>query len=266
MRRQVSERSTSTLLLRAQNLNQVSPSVAGVDYAALTGFGTVPFGNLQLRITRAGSKDVIFDSPPQVYSERASFDIVVYTRGSATLPNVALLPIDSVGTGSIVNSLLAQYKVINASTVGSPLNVFFEGVLALSNIPFTGATGYQRVTAGQHSFSVQATATPGANLLSFAPTLAAAMDSSIILEGPAGALTATVLTDNNLPPVQATPGCALSTRLPTFQRWMYSSTSASRSRRCRRTPVRTRSSSRRIPSPARRSSSRSTSPARRRLF
>ena len=146
MRRQVSERSTSTLLLRAQNLNQVSPSVAGVDYAALTGFGTVPFGNLQLRITRAGSKDVIFDSPPQVYSERASFDIVVYTRGSATLPNVALLPIDSVGTGSIVNSLLAQYKVINASTVGSPLNVFFEGVLALSNIPFTGATGYQRTS------------------------------------------------------------------------------------------------------------------------
>ena len=183
-----------------EDLNQVSPSVAGIDYAAPSGFGTVPFGNLQLRITRAGSKEVIFDSPPQVYSERASFDMVVYTRGSATLPNVALLPIDSVGTGSIVNSLLSQYKVINASTVGSPLNVFFDGVLALSNIPFTGATGYQRVTAGQHAFSVQATATPGANLLTFAPTLAAAMDSSIILEGSAGALTATVLTDDNLPP------------------------------------------------------------------
>ena len=183
-----------------EDLNLVSPTVTGIPYAGVTGFGTAPFGNLQLRITSAGSKDVIFDSVPQVYAERASFDIVVYTRGSSTLPNVAVLNIDSTGNGSIVNSLLSQYKVINASTVGSALNVLFDGILTLSNIPFTGSTGYQRVTAAQHTFSVQATATPGADLLTFAPTLAAAMDTSIILEGPAGALTATLLADNNLPP------------------------------------------------------------------
>ncbi len=182
------------------NLNQVSPSVSSVGYGARTGFGTLPVGNLQLRITPTGSKTVIFDSPPQNYSERASFEIVVYSRGSGTLANVALLNIDGAGAGSIINSLLSQFKVINASTVSSPLNVFFDGVLALSNIPFTGATGYQRTSAGQHSLTVQATATPGATLLTVTPTLTAAMDSSIILEGPAGAMTATVLTDDNLPP------------------------------------------------------------------
>jgi Domain of unknown function (DUF4397) len=182
------------------DLNLVSPSASSVDYGSRTGFTTLPFGNLQLRVTRAGSKDVIFDSPPQNYSERASFQIVVYTRGSSTLANVALLNIDGAGSGSIINNLLAQYKVINASTVGSPLNVFFDDILKLSNIPFTGATSYQRTTAGQHTLTVQATATPGATLLSFTPTLASAMDASIILEGPAGALTAIVLSDNNLPP------------------------------------------------------------------
>jgi hypothetical protein len=183
-----------------QDLNLVAPSVAGVDYAKVTGFGTLPIGNLELRITPAGSKQAIYDSRPQDYSERASFEIVVYSRGSSTLANVALLNIDGAGTGSIINSLLAQFKVINASIVGSPLNVFFDGVLKLSNIPFAGATSYQLTAAGQHTLSVQATATPGATLLAFTPTLVAAMDSSIIFEGPAGALTATVLTDDNLPP------------------------------------------------------------------
>jgi len=182
------------------DLNQVSPTVAGIAYAGLTAFGTVPIGNLQLRVTPAGSKKVIFDSPPVAYAERAAYEIVVYSRGSSTLPNVALLAIDGPGNGTIINNLLSQFKVINASTVGSPLNVVVDGALALSNIPFTGSTSYQLTSAAQHTLQVQATATPGANLLTITPTLAAAMDTSILLEGPAGAMTATVLTDNNLPP------------------------------------------------------------------
>jgi hypothetical protein len=182
------------------DLNQVSATVAGIGYSGLSGFGTVPIGNLELRVTPAGSKNVIFDSPPFVYTERAAFEIVVYSRGSSTLPNVALLAIDGPGNGTIVNSLLSQFKVINASTVGSPLNVIFDGVLKLSNVPFVGATSYQQTSAAQHTLQVQATATPGANLLTVTPTFVPAMDASIIFEGPAGALTATVLTDNNLPP------------------------------------------------------------------
>jgi hypothetical protein len=182
------------------DLNLVSPTVAGASYAGLSVFGTVPIGNLELRVTPAGSKDVIFDSPPLVYVERQAYEIVVYSRGSGTLVNAALLAIDGPGSGVVLNNLLSQFKVINASTVGSPLNVLFDGDLKLSNIPFTGTTSYQRTSAAQHTLSVQATATPGSNLLTFTPTLVPAMDSSIIFEGPAGALTATLLTDNNLPP------------------------------------------------------------------
>jgi hypothetical protein len=182
------------------DLNLVSPTVAGIAYSGLTGFGTVPIGNLELRVTPAGSKNVIFDSPPFVYVERAAYEIVVYSRGSSTLPNVVLLAIDGPGNGTIINSLLSQFKVINASTVGSPLNVIFDGVLKLSNVPFAGATSYQQTSAAQHTLQVQATATPGANLLTVTPTFVPAMDTSIIFEGPAGALTATMLADNNLPP------------------------------------------------------------------
>jgi len=182
------------------SLDLVSPSVAGIDYNNLSGFASLPIGNLQLRITRAGSKSVIYDSVPFNYQERAAYEIVVYSRGSGTLPNVMLLAIDSAGSGTVVDSLLAQFKVINASLVTSPLNVFFDGVLRLSNIPVAGATGYQRTTKGAHTLTVEATATPGATLLTYTPTLTAATDSSVVLEGTAGAMQALLLQDNNLPP------------------------------------------------------------------
>jgi hypothetical protein len=182
------------------DLNLVSPSVGGVAYGGLSGFATVAFGNLQLRVTPVGSKEVIFRSPPRDYAERSAVDVVVYTRGSSSLVNVELLNVDSTGEGTTLVNQLAQFKVVNASTVASPLNVFFDGVLKLSNIPVTGATSYQRTTAAIHTLSVEATATPGATLLTITPTFVPATDSSVILEGPAGAMTAIILADNNLPP------------------------------------------------------------------
>lgn len=182
------------------DLNQVSPSVGGVTYGGFSPFAAIAAGNLQLRVTPVGSKDVIFQSPPHIYGERSAIDVVVYSRGSSSLVNVNLLNIDDTGNGLVLNNQLAQFKVVNASTIASPLNVFFDGGLRLSNIPIAGATSYQRTTAAAHTLAVEATATPGATLLTITPTFVPATDVSVFLEGPAGALTATILADNNLPP------------------------------------------------------------------
>ena len=66
-------------------------------------------------------------------------------------------------------------------------------------MPFAGVSNYQITTAGSHNIAVQAATTPGADLLTVATTLAPASDTSIAVSGPAGALQALVLTDNNLP-------------------------------------------------------------------
>ena len=182
------------------DLNSVSQTVAGVAYGSATGFATLAVGAFELRVTPAGAKNVIFDSPPRNFAEKGQFEVVVYSRESGTLVNVAMLNLDTAGTGSIFNNLLAQFKVVNVSLVTSPLNVFINNILALSNIPFTGASAYQKTPAAMPALSVEATATPGAKLLSIQPNLTPGTDSSILLEGPAGALSAVILTDNNLPP------------------------------------------------------------------
>ena len=183
-----------------EDLNSISPSIAGVAYGTTSGFFNLPVGKLEVRITAANTKQVIYDAPAQTFSERAEIEAIVYSRGSSTLVNVAFLNIDDTGTGSIANSSLARFKVINGSAVSSSLNVFVDQDLALSNIPYAAASSYQTITAGQRVLTVQSAATPGAVLLTLNPTFPPASDTAIAITGPAGALTATLYSEPNFPP------------------------------------------------------------------
>ena len=183
-----------------EDLNTVSPSIAGVGYGTTSLFVNLPVGNREIRITTANSKQVIYDGPAQEFSERAHVQAIVYSRGSSTLVNVALLNIDDTGTGAIANSSLARFRVINGSSVGSPLNVFVDHDLALSNIPYAAASSYQTINAGQRLLTVESTATPGAALLTLTPTFPPASDTAIAITGAAGALTATLYSEPNFPP------------------------------------------------------------------
>ena len=156
----------------------------------------VPLGNYQLRLTRAGTKEVIYDAPMPAVADGSGQTVVAYSRGSARLVNVALLT--SGGAAAYLDNRLAQLKAVNASSVASPLNLFVDGALTLANLPYSGVSNYQGVNAGERNITVEASATPGATLLTVSPTLTAATDTSIALYGSAGALGALVLTDANV--------------------------------------------------------------------
>jgi hypothetical protein len=189
------------------DISASAPSLGNVSYGVTSAFVPIAIGtSFEIRVTPTGTKEVIFDSTPKTFAEHSATDIVVFGKGSGKLVNVALLNHDSAGTGSIVENLLAQYKVINASLVPSALNVFVDGTLQLSNIPYTGVSNYQKTAAGAHSFRFEATSTPGAALLTQSQTLASATDTSIAVSGTAGALTALALNDDNLPPPSGTAG------------------------------------------------------------
>ncbi len=192
------------------DLTATAPTLGNVAYGVSTGFTTVPIGaSFEIRVTPTGSKDIIYDTAARTFAEHSAIDLVVFGKGSGKLVNVAVLNNDSAGTGTITDNLLAQYKVINASQVPSPLNLFVDGSLQLSNVPYTGVSNYQRTSAGTHNLRVEATTTPGATLLALSPNLAAATDTSIALNGTAGALKALLLSDDNLPPPSGTAGVRL---------------------------------------------------------
>jgi Domain of unknown function (DUF4397) len=183
------------------DLNLAAPNVSNVAVGGISPFVNIPVGTVEIRVTTAGTKDVIYDAQPQTFTEHSQVETAVYTRESSKLVGVTLMNIDTTGTSVTKPNLLAQFKVINGSSAASPLNIFVDQNLLLSNIPVGGASSYQKTLAGSTTLNVEATATPGAPLLTITPTLASGTDSSILLTGPAGALKALVLSDQNLPPI-----------------------------------------------------------------
>jgi hypothetical protein len=181
------------------DLTATGPAVAGVGVSSISAFVPVTTGSYEIRVTPSGTKEVIFDTGVITFGDKTLSEAVIYGTGSSKLVDVAVLNIDSEGTGQIYQNLLAEFKLLNASSVGSPLNVLVDGNLVLANVPFAGVSNYQITTAGSHNIAVQAAATPGADLLTIPTSLAPASDTSITVSGPAGALQALVLTDNNLP-------------------------------------------------------------------
>jgi len=181
------------------DLSVTAPSVSGVPISGISGYNQVTTGDYELRITVAGSKEVIYDAPAGSFADKSLAQVIVFGKGSAKLVNAAVLNIDKSGTGQVTDSTLSEIKVLNASSLGAPLNVFVDGNLTLANIPFGGVSNYEKVATGTRTITVQSASTPGATLLTVMVTLASATDTSIAISGPAGALRSLVLSDNNLP-------------------------------------------------------------------
>jgi len=182
------------------DLNSTSATISAASFGGVSALVNPNPGTLELRVTAAGTKQVIYDTAGQSFTAGNFYQAVVFTVGSGTLVNVAMLNLDDTGTGQTNQNLLANFKVLNASQVPSPLNVLVDGNLTLSNVPFGAVSNYVTIPAGNHTFGIQATATPGADLIDVVATLPPATDTSLVVNGQAGALTATVLSDNNLPP------------------------------------------------------------------
>ncbi|MEO5763884.1 MAG: DUF4397 domain-containing protein [Casimicrobiaceae bacterium] len=175
------------------------PNISNIQQNGTSGFASLTPGTLQVRFTLANSKQVIYDSGSLPFANQASYEIVAYTRGSSTLVNGAVLSVNTSGAGLIVNSQVAQFKMIHAAPGTGAVNVFVDSGVALANIPYLGASSYSIVAAGPHTVNIEAAATPGATIATAQPPFAAATDTSIVLTGTPGATTALVLNDNNLP-------------------------------------------------------------------
>ncbi|HEX8010678.1 MAG TPA: DUF4397 domain-containing protein [Casimicrobiaceae bacterium] len=181
------------------DLGVTAPTVAGAPSGATSVLTPVNVGDYELRVTTAGSKDVVYDATLPTLADKSLAQVVIFGKGSSKLVNAALLNIDSSGTGQVIDNTLAEFKVLNGSALGAPLNVLVDGAIALANVPFGGVSDYLKVATGSRTITVQSAATPGADLLAVVTDLAPATDTSIAVSGPSGALRSLVLTDNNLP-------------------------------------------------------------------
>jgi hypothetical protein len=181
------------------SLDAASPNISNVTYPNSIAFTQLSAGSLQLRLTLHNSKQVIYDAGTVTFVNGVSYTLVVYTKGSSTLVNAALLVHDSTGTGSVINSKIAQLKAVHAAPGTAAINVFVDGIVAFANIPYQGASSYEVLNAGTHNVTVETVTAPGAVIASAQPPFSPSTDTSVVVTGSPGAQQALVLSDDNLP-------------------------------------------------------------------
>jgi hypothetical protein len=183
------------------DISGVTPTFSNISYGTSGVVGNFAVGNFSLIATPTGTKTLIYDSGPRTYSGNTETDVLMYSRGSAHLVNVAMLDINAGGQSIIANNLLAEFKLVNAAPGVVAINQLQDGLPLISNLAYATGSYYTRVPAGTPTYTFEATATPGATLATLTTKRVAATDQSIFLTGFPGAQTAIALDDNNLPPV-----------------------------------------------------------------
>ena len=183
------------------DLALTAPTIINVSFGITTIYVPLTSASYEIRLATNGTKNVIFDSGTVVpFASQAIVEMVTYSKGSSKLVGLDVLTVNTTqGAGQIFQNTLARFKLVNASAVGLPLNLFVDGALTLTNVPFAGVSNYVDTLAQTQTLSIESAATPGASLLTFTATFSPSTDSSIVISGPAGALQSLVLTDNNLP-------------------------------------------------------------------
>ncbi len=181
------------------SLANMSPNFSNLVYGNITLFTAIATGSYQVRFTLPNSKQVIYDAGTINFADKASYQLVAYTKGSGTLVSAALLNLDDVGAGAPVQSRLAQIKFVHTAPGTAAVNAFVDGATAFANLPYLGASSYETLAAGSHNVTVETVATPGAVIASAQPAFAPATDTTVVLTGPPGAQSAVVLADTNLP-------------------------------------------------------------------
>ena len=180
-------------------LDNATPALSTVNYSTTSLFSVQNQGNFQMRATRHNDKTVIYDGGVFNFTQGNTYGIVVYTNGSGTLVNAILENFDSSGTGFAKPTALANFKAVHAAQGTAAINALVDGVVALSNIPYQGASAYQSVPTGPHTVTFEAITAPGATIASATPPFDPATDASIFVMGAPGQQQAIVLPDNNLP-------------------------------------------------------------------
>ena len=181
------------------SLDGVTPNISNVTQGTTSLYVLVSTGTYQVRFTLHNSKQVIYDAGTLTFGNGISYAFVAYSNASGTLVNAALLLMDTAGNGSIVNSSLSEFKLVQAAPLTGSVNARVNGTVAFSNVPYQGITSYGLEGVGTQTVTIVAAATPGAVIASAQAPFAPATDSSIVVTGLPGAQTALVFADNNIP-------------------------------------------------------------------
>lgn len=188
------------LYITAGGVNDTVATLSGISYGVTTDYTEVTPGTFRFYFTTAGTKDVVFQSTPQTFSEGAQLSAIVFPSGGGKLVNAVLLVQGNGGSGTLLTNPLGRMKSVNAIPDGGTLNFKADGATVLSNVPFAGSSSYVTTASGARNLTIEASNVPGSTIAGKSQTIDPARDYTVLAYGALASAQLNVLVDDNTLP------------------------------------------------------------------
>jgi hypothetical protein len=186
------------LYVVADPVNNVAATIPSVAYLSATAYSELSPGSFAITMTTAGTKEILFQSSPQAFSDGASYTIGVFPSAGGKLVSAWMLK--EGGDGTYLVNPVARIKVVNAIADSPTLNFKADGTSLLSNVPFAGSSSYVSLATGNRTLQLEAANVPGTIIASSPQAIASAHDYTVLaLDSFAAPRLAMVSDDNTFP-------------------------------------------------------------------
>lgn len=181
--------------------NQIGPNFFNIQPGTSTTSLRLPVGPYSLRMTLAGQKTLLYDSGPVSIAGGVSTDIMLYTLGSARLPQVMRLDVNTGGIRTILPSKIAAVRIVNGAAQGGAIDAKAGDTVLADDLAYAASSGYTTLPAGVSTVVVEAVSTPGATIATLEADFPSARENTVIVTGLPGAVKMVAFADDNRPPL-----------------------------------------------------------------
>jgi hypothetical protein len=180
------------------DLNSSAATIGSVGPSGLSGYVERSSGGLRIRVTRAGTRELVYDSVGAFdFSSRHVVSLILYAKGSGELVGCfALFGKDNPERSQVIPNALSRVRVVNGTDLTERIGINVDGVGVFSGIPADAASSYQVLGAGSRQFSV-ITQSGATVISSLTADMVPGRDHTLIVRGAAGTYNATVTQDLN---------------------------------------------------------------------
>jgi len=186
------------LYVVAGAVTDVAATIPGVTYLNSSAYTELSPGSFSIIMTTSGTKEVVFQSTPQAFSDGASYTIGVFPSAGGKLVSAWMLT--EGGSGVYLTNPVARVKVVNAIPDSPTLNFKADGTTLLSNVPFTGSSSYVSLATGNRTLQLEAANVPGTIIASSTQAIQSARDYTVMaLDTFAAPRLVTLADDNTFP-------------------------------------------------------------------
>lgn len=181
------------------DISAATPSLGGIPYTAVGSYINFDPGSYAIVLTESGTKNVLFQAPPQEFTAGTKATIAALPSTGARLVAATVLP--TLAESRPLASTLARIRSVNALPGSPPMN--FRDTVLFSSVTYQGVSDYVTTSSGAHTLRLEQANVPGTTVATLNASLTPARDHTLVAVGNLASPRLVIVADDNSLPAAA---------------------------------------------------------------